>query len=62
MTIVKFFGCDGCGKGLEVYSPDDADVVLLVANCSEGDSLQRKIHCDKCGFDNVRYWDKHNPS
>jgi hypothetical protein len=54
MTEKKEFGCDHCGAGIVAWSPDDQYTILRLK--SEGDSLERKIVCEKCKKENTRYW------
>ena len=56
MTVKKEFGCDHCGAGVVAWSPDDQHTILGLK--SEGDSLERKIVCEKCKKENTRYWVK----
>lgn len=56
MTAKKEFGCDQCGAKIESWSPDDQHTILRLK--AEGDSLERKIKCEKCGKENTRYWVK----
>ncbi len=54
MTAKKEFGCDQCGAGIVAWSPDDQHTILRLAQ--ESNSIERKIKCEKCGKENVRYW------
>ena len=56
MTVTKQFGCDHCGATIVASSPDDQYTILRVK--SEGESLERKIVCENCRKENVRYWMK----
>jgi hypothetical protein len=56
MTVKKEFGCDHCGAGVVAWSPDDQHTILGLK--PEGESLERKIKCEKCKGENVRYWVK----
>jgi hypothetical protein len=54
MTVTKDFGCDYCGATITASSPDDRYTVLSLK--PEGESVERKIKCEKCEKKNTRYW------
>ena len=56
MTVKKEFGCDHCGKGIVVSSPDDQHTILSLEKGT--DSIERKIVCGNpdCKKENVRHW------
>jgi hypothetical protein len=54
MTEKKEFGCDHCGAKIESWSPDDSHIILELDGGSG--SLERKIKCQNCGKENIRYW------
>jgi len=59
MTVKKEFGCDYCGAGIVAWSPDDQHTILRLE--SEKESIERKIKCEKCQKENIRYWVKQAP-
>ncbi|MGD0424098.1 MAG: hypothetical protein ABSA92_11660 [Candidatus Bathyarchaeia archaeon] len=56
----KKFGCIKCGHPFEIYPPDSYYVLLTIEPCSQGDSKEIKLTCEKCHAENVRYWDVHH--
>jgi DNA-directed RNA polymerase subunit M/transcription elongation factor TFIIS len=56
LVVTKVFGCDHCGASIMASSPDDQHTILSVK--AEGESLERKIVCEKCKKENIRHWVK----
>jgi hypothetical protein len=54
MTVKRKIGCDHCGATVPAWSPDDRNTILSINSGKE--SVERKIKCEKCKRDNLRYW------
>jgi len=54
--------CGNCGRPVTFYPPDYYHMILRVAPCNQGDSIEGKLNCLYCGKENIRYWDNLHPN